>query len=270
MAEPAPSEAMLTLLALHEDDLPETDDRPMPDSDQQARWIHYTFGALAHRYADRDDVAVSADIFLYHLPLHGTAPRTDRTGRPVYPRLAPDVLVSFGVPKRDRLSYVVADEGKAPDFVLEVASTSTWRRDYGEKRKTYEALGVREYFVYDARPAAETRLAGFRLRGGVYEELAGSPISVGGPPGLHSEVLDLCAHLDAQGGLRWHDPAKGEDLRTLSEAERRGDAEVEARQRAERRANAETRTRQHAERERDEALRQTKAMAAELARLRET
>ena len=254
MAEPAPSEAMLALLALHEADLPETDGQPMPDSDQQFGWIQYTFAALAHRYADRADVAVSADIFMYHLPLHGKAPRTDRAGRPVYPRLAPDVLVSFGVPKRDRLSYVVADEGKAPDFVLEVASTSTWRRDYGEKRKTYEALGVREYFLYDARPEAETRLAGFRLRGGVYEELAGSPISVGGPPGLHSDVLDLWAHLDAQGGLRWYDPAKGEDLRTLSEAELRGDAEAEARQ--------------HAERERDEALRQMKAMASELSRRR--
>ncbi len=284
MAEPAPSEAMLALLALHEADLPETDGQPMPDSDQQFGWIQYTFAALAHRYADRADVAVSADIFMYHLPLHGKAPRTDRAGRPVYPRLAPDVLVSFGVPKRDRLSYVVADEGKAPDFVLEVASTSTWRRDYGEKRKTYEALGVREYFLYDARPAAETRLAGFRLRGGVYEELAGSPISVGGPPGLHSDVLDLWAHLDAQGGLRWYDPAKREDLRTLTEAERRGDAEVEARQRAERggdaevearqraerHANAETRARQHAERERDEALRQMKAMASELAQMRGT
>ena len=146
MAEPAPSNAMLALLALHEEDLPETDDRPMRDSDRQ------------YRYADRDDVAVSADIFLYHLPLRGKAPRTDRAGRPIYPRVAPDVLVSLGVPKRDRLSYVVADEGKPPDFVLEVASNSTWRRDYGEKRKTYEALGVREYFVYDARPRSPSGL----------------------------------------------------------------------------------------------------------------
>ena len=165
MAEPAPNEAMLALLALHEEDLPETDDRPMPDSDQQFGWILYTFNALASRYADRTDVAVSADLFLYYLPLHGETPRTDRAGRPAYPRLAPDVLVSFGVPKRDRSSYVMAHEGKAPDFVLDVASTSTWRRDYGEKRKTYEALGVREYFVYDARPEAASRLAGFRLRG---------------------------------------------------------------------------------------------------------
>ena len=239
MAEPAPSDAMLALLALHEEDLPETDDRPMPDSDQQARWILHTFAALLHRYADRDDVAVSADIFMYHLPLDGQAPRKDRAGRLVYPRVAPDVLVSFGVPKRDRSSYVVADEGKPPDFVLEVASTSTWRRDYGEKRKTYEALGVREYFVYDARPEAAERLAGFRLRGGVYKEIAGSPIHPDGPPGLHSEVLGLWAHLDERRGLRWYDPVTGEDLRTLTEAERRGDAEAEARQQAERRGDAE-------------------------------
>ena len=289
MAEPAPSDAVLALLALHEEDLPETDDRPMPDSDQQARWIVHTFAALLHRYADRDDVAVSADIFMYHLPLDGQAPRKDRAGRLVYPRVAPDVLVSFGVPKRDRSSYVVADEGKPPDFVLEVASTSTWRRDYEEKRRIYEALGVREYFVYDARPEAVERLAGFRLRGGVYEDIAGSPIRRGSPPGLRSEVLDLRAHLDDQGGLRWHDPQTGEDLRTLTEAERRGDAEAEARQQAERqrkaaerkadaemrgrqqaerRGDAEAEARQQAERERDEALRQMEAMAAELARRR--
>ena len=289
MAEPAPSEAMLALLALHEEDLPETDDRPMPDSDQQARWIHHTFGALLHRYANRDDVAVSADIFMYHLPLDGQAPRKDRAGRLIYPRVAPDVLVSFGVRKRDRLSYVVADEGKPPDFVLEVASNSTWRRDYGEKRKTYEALGVREYFVYDARPEAVERLAGFRLRRGVYEEVAGSPIHPDGPPGLHSEVLGLWAHLNERRGLRWYDPVTGEDLRTLTESEHRGDAEAEARQQAERRGNAEaearrqaererkaaerradaeTRARQQAERERDEALRREAAMAAELNRHR--
>ena len=37
MAEPAPSEAMLALLALHEEDLPETDGEPLPDGDYQTR-----------------------------------------------------------------------------------------------------------------------------------------------------------------------------------------------------------------------------------------
>ena len=269
MAEPTPSEALQALLALHEEDLPETDGEPIPDSDQQMRWIRYTSAALAYRYEDRADVAVSADIFMYYLPLHGKAPGLDHAGRPVYPRMAVDVLMSFDVPKRDRLSYVVADEGKPPDFVLEVASTSTWWRDYREKREIYEALGVREYFVYDARPEAAGRLTGFRLQGGTYEELSRTPIWLGGPPGLHSNVLDLRAHVDAQSGLRWYDPAKGEDLRTYSEsirsleaARRWADAEAEARRQAERRADA--------ERERDEALRQMKAMASELARLRGT
>ena len=261
MAEPAPSDALLALLELHEEDLPETDGLPMPDSDQQLRWIHYAYGALEHRYADRDDVAVSGDIFMYYLPPDGAQPRLDERGRAVYPRLAPDVLVSFGVPKRDRLSYVVADEGKPPDFVLEVASRSTWRRDRREKRAIYQALGVREYFIYDARPKAMERLFGFRLRGGAYEELPRSPIRPGGPLGVRSEVLGLWAHVDEERGLRWYDAVVGEDLRTLAEAERRGDS-------AEHRADAETRARQLAERERDEALRRVEAMAA--ARRRES
>ena len=38
---------------------------------------------------------------------------------------------------------------KAPDFVLEVVSRSTWREDVGRKRQVYERLGVPEYWQYD-------------------------------------------------------------------------------------------------------------------------
>ena len=130
MAEPAteptrsPSPAILELMALDERSLPCTDDMPLPDSDQQGDPVYYTKLALRHHFRHRDDVAVSADIFMYYLPLHGAEPDRDGRGRPVYPRLGPDGLVSFGVPRRDRDSYVVYKEGKPPDLVLEVASRS--------------------------------------------------------------------------------------------------------------------------------------------------
>ena len=225
MAEPAteptrsPSPAILELMALDERSLPCTDDMPLPDSDQQGDPVYYTKLALRHHFRHRDDVAISADIFMYYLPLHGAEPERDGRGRPVYPRLGPDGLVSFGVPRRNRDSYVVYREGKPPDLVLEVASRSTWRRDYGVKRAIYEALGVREYFVFDARPRERGRLTGLRLEAGSYTPIEPVPVVVGGV-GVPSAVLGLVARSwegDDRWEMRWHDPASGKDLRTFDE-----------------------------------------------------
>lgn len=225
MAEPAteptrsPSPAILELMAHDERSLPCTDDMPLPDSDQQGDPVYYTKMALRHHFRQRDDVAISADIFMYYLPLHGAEPERDGRGRPVYPRLGPDGLVSFGVPRRDRDSYVVYKEGKPPDLVLEVASRSTWRRDYGAKRAIYEALGVREYFVFDARPRERGRLTGLRLEDGSYTPIGPVPVVLGGV-GVPSVVLGLVARSwkgDDRWEMRWHDPASGKDLRTFDE-----------------------------------------------------
>ena len=52
-------------------------------------------------------------------------------------------------PPRD--SYLLWNEPKGPDFVLEVTSASTRRDDERRKRGVYAALGVSEYFLYDPR-----------------------------------------------------------------------------------------------------------------------
>ena len=56
----------------------------------------------------------------------------------------PDLLVAFGVdPDAYELSngYIVSEQGKPPDFVLEVASESTAEVDVGEKRRDYASSG---------------------------------------------------------------------------------------------------------------------------------
>ena len=67
--------------------------------------------------------------------------------------LIPDLLVAFDVDAEDvvvRRGYAVSYQGKAPEFVLEVASESTGRRrDEGAKREGYQAYGVQEYWRYD-------------------------------------------------------------------------------------------------------------------------
>lgn len=62
---------------------------------------------------------------------------------------APDVLVALGVPDRVRRRYVIAQEGKAPDLVIEVLSEETMGEDLGPKRDWYQESGVREYVIVD-------------------------------------------------------------------------------------------------------------------------
>ena len=45
--------------------------------------------------------------------------------------------------------YTISEIGKPPDFVLEVASEGTGRRDYTVKRDIYAGYGVTEYWRFD-------------------------------------------------------------------------------------------------------------------------
>ena len=89
----------------------------------------------------------------------------------------PDLLIAFGVSKADyRASngYVVSEQGKPPDFVMEVASESTADTDTGSKRDDYAALGIPEYWRFDETGGHHgARLAGDMLQGGSYRAITG-------------------------------------------------------------------------------------------------
>ena len=150
---------------------------------------------------------------------------------------APDCVVAFGVDPDaivSRNGYVIQHAGKPPDFVLEVASKSTGRRDYTVKREGYAGYGVREYWRFDQTGGQyhDAPLAGDVLTGEEY-----TPIPINREPdGLlwgHSEILglDLCWH---DGILRLRDPATGlflptpEELQSELEASQARVAELEA------------------------------------------
>ncbi|MGI8492199.1 MAG: Uma2 family endonuclease, partial [Acidimicrobiales bacterium] len=78
---------------------------------------------------------------------------------------APDLLM-VEAEDRPRSSWIVRDEGKPPQFVLEVASGSSWERDSADKPLIYQAMGVREYalFAPERRDGGPT-LFGYRLDG---------------------------------------------------------------------------------------------------------
>jgi Uma2 family endonuclease len=75
----------------------------------------------------------------------------------------PDILAVLGVeqPEDDeRMAWVVADEGKGLDLVIEVLHRGDRDKDLVENVDRYAQLGITEYFVYDR---ARQQVHGFRL-----------------------------------------------------------------------------------------------------------
>lgn len=143
----------------------------------------------------------------------------------------PDLMIAFGVDPalyQDNNGYIVSEQGKPPDFVLEVASVSTAHEDVGPKRAIYEDLGILEYWRFDETGDNHgARLAGERLVNGRY-----TPIDVDELPGGvlqgYSAVLNLHLRWD-DGRLGWHDPATGQHIATFdSERQRADTAEARA------------------------------------------
>ena len=185
-------------------DYPSSDGKPLAENDVQLHAIHYAFGALLLHYRDRPDVYVSADLLIYY-----------EEGNPRV-SVAPDTFVVFGVADHKRMNYKVWEEGKGPDFVLEVASPNTWREDVKRKPGIYAGLGVSEYFLFD--PTGEhlsPRLQGYRLVDGAYTRLPAVE-SIDRTLTMSSDVLVL--ELRAKGEeMRFHDPATGETLLSYDE-----------------------------------------------------
>ena len=66
--------------------------------------------------------------------------------------------------------YIIFEQGKPPDFVLEVASESTANTD--AKRDDYAALGIPEYWRFDETGQYHgARLAGDSLLHGRYKPI---------------------------------------------------------------------------------------------------
>ena len=123
-----------------------------------------------------------------------------------------------------RNGYVISEVGKPPDFVLEVASESTGRRDYTAKRAIYAEYGVAEYWRFDRSGGQyhDRPLSGDRLTNGRYEPI---PLDTGADGVIrgYSPVLELELHWD-DSQLRFYDPAAGDYLPDLAEAIAQRDA----------------------------------------------
>ena len=154
---------------------------------------------------------------------------------PAHSRRIPDLLIAFNAKPElydANNGYVISEQGKPPDFVLEVASPSTGREDVGRKRDDYAAMGILEYWRFDETGDFHgTRLAGDRLVDGVYQPLPIETIEAGVLQG-YCEALNLFLRWD-NGQLGWYDPDTGRHILTFEDERARADAEQSARLAAE-------------------------------------
>jgi len=237
---------------------PESDGRPMAETQAHGQVILDLYHGLSRRYAATPDVYVWFNMLLYFVQ---GDPRAS---------VAPDVFLVHGVGKHERRTYKVWEEGRAPSWICEVTSKSTKDEDMVKKKGVYERLGVLEYFLFD--PLGEylrPRLQGYRLVGGRNQRLAAL-----GDGALPSETTGLRLVPEGQ-RLRLRDaetdaplPWQEEDAAARQAAER--DAEQQARraEREARRAEQEARRAGEERRLREAPEERARALEAELARLR--
>lgn len=192
---------------------PTRDGRPMGETDVHRDNMTTLVWTLQTHYAADPNVYVSGNLMMYYVP--GDKRR----------HLSPDVFVVRGVAKGRRLYYLVWEEGKAPDLVIEITSKSTRKEDLDTKFALYrDTLKVPEYILFDPfEEYLKPSLQGYRLVNGQYVTI---------PPRegrLPSAVMGL--DLVRSGSeLRVFDPGTGRLLPTPDEnaaALRERDSEIE-------------------------------------------
>ena len=188
---------------------PCSDGQPMAETDLHAACMRYVADALRWLFErrGRENVYVGSNNFLYY-----------ERGNP-RAVVAPDVYVVAGAPAYLRDTYLLWNEPKGPDFVLEVTSASTRRADERRKRDVYATLGVSEYFLYDPRAEYLTPpLQGYRLRDGEYRPLPAVTVLSNRGVAVASEVLGLEFRDEREARMvRLRDPATGKDLLSYRE-----------------------------------------------------
>jgi Uma2 family endonuclease len=117
---------------------PDSDGKPMADNTKQFRWIVVIEQNLELLFGNDPDVFVAGDLLWY--PVEGNNSLST----------APDTMVVFGRPKRDRGSYQQWREGNIPpQVVFEILSPGNTKREMDRKLLFYHDYGVEEYYLYD-------------------------------------------------------------------------------------------------------------------------
>ena len=193
-------------------------DAPKPEDMNNFKYLHLPGNThhLAEHLGNPDTTIVSGEAYI------SREPTGEQRGL-----MAPDLLIAFKVNPEanvNRNGYVISEQGKPPDFVLEIASASTGRRDATSKREGYAGLGIPEYWRFDHSGGQHhgAPLAGDRLEGGSYQPIPVERIDEQTFQG-YSAVLNLYLRWE-QGRLGWYDPATGQHIVRFSDERGRANA----------------------------------------------
>jgi Uma2 family endonuclease len=182
-------------------DYPSGDGKPMAETPTHRDNMIDLIAMLRDWYTKDEQVYVSGNMLMYY-----------EEGNK-HKHVSPDVFLVQGIPRDKRRDYyLIWEEGKGPDLVIELTSRTTDEEDTDDKYWLYQdVLRVREYFLFD--PTAEylkPPFQGYRLEQGKYVRI--KAIDQRFP----SEVTGL--HLERSGTqLRLYDPAGKEWLLTPDE-----------------------------------------------------
>lgn len=180
---------------------PESDGKPMAETDVHREQMNYLIETLKVHFQSRTDVYVSGNIMFYY---------EEGNPRKVF---SPDVLVCFGVSGEDRRTYKLWEEKQFPQVVFEISSRGTWGDDLNRKWFLFQQFGVKEYYIFDPEyDYLPEPLIAYRLKRG---ELKQVPIK---NSRIFSEEIGL-EIVDTGKGLRLYNPETKQFMRTLSESE---------------------------------------------------
>jgi Uma2 family endonuclease len=225
---------------------PTSDGKPMAETDWHRDLMVLLIEVLRAFYLGKR-VYVTGNLFVFYEP--GNRRR----------HVSPDVWLARGVENRQRPNYLIWEERRGPEFVIELTSSSTRDEDLRTKFALYrDTLKVREYFLFDPLgDYLDPRLQGYRLRGEVYQNIRPRNGR------LPSRVTGL--HLEADGDmLRLWDPQTQAWLPTPQEVRER--LEENLAQTEENLAQSEE-AREHAEERATQAEAEVERLRQELDRL---
>lgn len=180
---------------------PESDGKPMAETDVHRDQMNYLIESLKLFFSNRKIAYVSGNIMFYY-----------EEGNP-HKSFSPDVMICFGVSQEDRRTYKLWEEKQFPQVVFEISSRGTWGEDLNKKWFLFQKFGVKEYYIFDPEyDYLPEPLIAYRLKKG---ELKQVKVKNGR---IFSEELNL-EIVDTSKGLRLYDPEKKEFLKTLEEAD---------------------------------------------------
>jgi Uma2 family endonuclease len=178
---------------------PESDGKPMAETDVHRDQMNYLIESLKLFFSNRKIVYISGNIMFYY-----------EEGNP-HKSFSPDVMICFGISQEDRRTYKLWEEKQFPQVVFEISSRATWGEDLNKKWFLYQKFGVKEYYIFDPEyDYLPEPLIAYRLKKG---ELKQVKVKNGR---IFSEELEL-EIVDTRKGLRLFDPRTKEFLKTLEE-----------------------------------------------------